>query len=69
MLLELILTLFVLQFCQHESKPIKYNKILNYNQMIPSQAVLKKNKYLKDAPYTQSFLLPSTDSKSGQGKI
>lgn len=34
--------LFDLQFCQHEPKLIKYNEILNYNQMIPSQVVLKK---------------------------
>ena len=58
--------LFGLQFCQHEPKVIKYNKISNYSRTIPLQVVLKKTP--QNTPYTLSFLLASTDSKSEQGK-
>lgn len=34
--------LFGLQFYQRESTVIKYNKILNYNRIMPLQVVLKK---------------------------
>lgn len=56
--------LFGLQFYQCESTVIKYNKILNYNRMMPLQVVLKKIPH-KIPLHIQSFLL-STDSKSGQ---